>query len=222
MKIPKIHREGFRIIAASTITVIICTICLLSVFEKNHWLLWILEAAVVFFWGMSIAFFRFPKRITTQIENGIISPADGKVVVIEQINETSHFNEPRIQVSIFMSIWNVHINFAPFKGIVKRIKYDEGRFLVAFNPKSSELNERNSLVFADGQGREVMVRQIAGVLARRIVCCVEEGDELACGDEFGMIRFGSRVDLFLPVDSDIKVKIGDKVRGRVSVIGTLK
>ena len=222
MKIHKIHREGFRIIATSTFALIACTICLFSFFKYSVYLLWLLEAILLFVWGMSIAFFRMPKRTTTQLENGIISPADGEIVVVEQMNETSYFDEPRIQVSIFMSIWNVHINWAPFAGVIKKIKYDEGRFLVAFNPKSSELNERNSLVFVDAKGREVMVRQIAGVLARRIVCGVDEGNQLEVGDEFGMIRFGSRVDIFLPLDTDIKVKIGDKVKGKISVIGTLK
>ena len=176
--------------------------------------------SVIVVW--SFTFFRVPTNRTTTIEeNAVVSAADGEVVVIEEVEETEYFHDKRIQVSIFMSAYNVHVNWFPMNGVVSYYKYHPGKKLFAINPKSSELNERNTLVVKDDQGREVLFRQIAGVMARRIICHVDKGATAKVGEEFGLIRFGSRVDFFLPIDSEVKVKIGDKVKGKISVIAKL-
>jgi len=151
-----------------------------------------------------------------------LSPADGEVAANEEVMEDEYFHDRRRQVSIFMSVYNVHINFFPFNGEVTYYKYHPGKFLLAFNPKSSVDNEHNTIILKDTKGREVLVRQIAGFVARRIVCELEPGDEAVAGEELGMIRFGSRVDVFLPLDAEIKVKIGDKTVGKETVLAKLK
>ena len=151
-----------------------------------------------------------------------MSPADGEVAANEEVMEDEYFHDRRRQVSIFMSVYNVHINFFPFNGEVTYYKYHPGKFLLAFNPKSSVDNEHNTIILKDTKGREVLVRQIAGFVARRIVCELEPGDEAVAGEELGMIRFGSRVDVFLPLDAEIKVKIGDKTVGKETVLAKLK
>ena len=173
--------------------------------------------------GIDSSFFRVPIwRKTTIEDDAVLSPADGEVAANEVVLEDEYFHEQRRQVSIFMSIYNVHINFFPFNGLVTYYKYHPGKFLVAFNPKSSSDNEHNTIVMKDEKGREIIVRQIAGFMARRIVCDLTPGDEAVVGEEFGMIRFGSRVDVFLPLDAEVKVKIGDKVRTKETVLALLK
>jgi len=216
----RIHKKGLPTIAISTALAATCTALLFGLVGFSI-LSAIIEAAIVFFWILSIAFFRVPKRETPLSDNAVVCPADGTIVAIEQIDEKSFFGAPRIQISIFMSIWNVHVNYAPIGGKVVRKVYDKGRFLVAHNPKSSDENERNTLVFESAQGRNIMVRQIAGFVARRIVCSAKEGDDMKAGDEFGLIKFGSRVDVFLPTDAEIKVRIGDKVRAKKDIIAEL-
>jgi phosphatidylserine decarboxylase len=152
----------------------------------------------------------------------VLSPADGIVAANEEVLEDEYFHEKRRQLSIFMSIYDVHINFFPFDGEVTYYKYHPGKFLLAFNPKSSTDNEHNTIILKDTKGREILVRQIAGFVARRIVCALEPGDQAVVGEELGMIRFGSRVDVFLPLDAEIKVKIGDKTTGKETVLATLK
>ena len=147
-------------------------------------------------------------------------PADGKVVVIEETQETEYFNDRRIQISIFMSPLNVHVNRTPFSGEVKYYKYHPGKYLVAWHPKSSTENERSTVVFDNGK-QEILLRQIAGAAARRIRTYVEAGQRMVQGQEFGFITFGSRVDVFLPLDADIKVSIGDAVRGNTDVLAVL-
>lgn len=153
-------------------------------------------------------------------DDSIICPADGKVVVIEDIMETEYFNEMRKQVSVFMSPANVHVNRSPIDGEIKYFKYHPGKYLVAWHPKSSTDNERTSMVI-ENESFSVLVRQIAGKLARRIVYYVEEGDEIERGEEFGFIKFGSRIDLFLPLNTEINVELNQKVRGGETVIGTI-
>ena len=167
-----------------------------------------------------ISFFRNPKRYIPLGEDTIICPADGKVVVIEDVMETEYFNAMRKQVSVFMSPANVHVNRSPIDGEVKYFKYHPGKYLVAWHPKSSTDNERTSMVI-ENESFSVLVRQIAGKLARRIVYYVEEGDEIERGEEFGFIKFGSRIDLFLPLDTKINVELNQKVRGGETVIGTI-
>lgn len=166
-----------------------------------------------------LQFFRSPKRVFTQGENLIIAPADGKVVVIEETEEAEYFKGKRLQVSIFMSPINVHVNRYPIAGKVVFFKYHPGKFLAAWEPKSSTDNERTTVVVAHKNGQEVLFRQIAGALARRIVWYCKEGDVAEQCGEMGFIKFGSRVDLFLPLNTKLNVKIGDVVKGSQSILG---
>ncbi|MEQ8360787.1 MAG: phosphatidylserine decarboxylase family protein [Cytophagales bacterium] len=168
-----------------------------------------------------LQFFRNPKRITNKDEKNVIAPADGKVVVIEETKETEYLNEQRIQVSIFMSPLNVHVNRNPVTGTISYFKYHPGKYLVAWHPKSSTENERTSIVFKLINGTEIMLRQIAGAAARRIKWYVDKGSEVEQGGEFGFIKFGSRVDLFLPLNYKIKVKIGEHIKGGITTIAEI-
>ena len=165
-------------------------------------------------------FFRNPRRHIITDDDKIICPADGKVVVIEEVYEPEYFEDKRLQVSVFMSPSNVHVNRAPIAGEVKYSKYHDGKYLVAWHPKSSTENERTSIVIDNGSV-DVLVRQIAGKVARRIVYYLEEGDTIEQGADFGFIKFGSRVDLFLPLDTKINIKLGQKVKGGITIIGEL-
>ena len=156
------------------------------------------------------------------MDNAVVSSADGEIVAIEEVEEKEYFHDKRIQISVFMSAYDVHVNWFPISGEVSYVKYHPGKKMFAINPKSSELNERNSVAVRDDKGREVMFRQVAGVMARRIVCNVKEGDKAEVGKEFGMIKFGSRVDFFLPLDSEVVVEMGDDITGQVSVLAYLK
>ena len=185
-----------------------------------HYLLYTFEFVVLV---LTVRFFRVPIwRKTTIEENAVLSPADGIVAANEEVLEDEYFHDKRRQLSIFMSIYDVHINFFPFDGTVTYYKYHPGKFLLAFNPKSSTDNEHNTIILKDTKGREILVRQIAGFVARRIVCALEPGDQAIVGEELGKIRFGSRVDVFLPVDAEVKVKIGDKTVGKETVLAKLK
>ena len=219
----RIHEEGTKAIWVTVLIAVVAIILLNCFFHRQtvvHYLLYV-YCLIHICW--TFRFFRVPfKRLTTSGENMVLSAADGEVVANEIVMEDEYFHEQRRQISIFMSIYNVHVNFFPFDGIVTYYKYHPGNFVVAFNPKSSDLNEHNTIVAKDLKGREVMMRQIAGFVARRIVCDLQLGDELKAGEELGMIRFGSRVDMFLPLDADVKIKIGDKVRSKVTVIAELK
>lgn len=214
-----IHKEGYKIIL---ITISICLIInILSFFyiEINLINYSILTLSIIFFL-LVLQFFRNPTReLPNNDENVIICPADGKVVVIEEVEENEYFKEKRLQISIFMSPLNVHVNRYPISGVVKYSKYHPGKYLVAWHPKSSTENERTTIVIDDGKGRSVLLRQIAGALARRIVCYSKEGDIAVKGSDLGFIKFGSRVDLFLPLNTKISVKLDDVVKGNISVIG---
>ena len=219
----RIHEEGTRaIIVALVLAALIITGLNILWPRQTIWhILVYLFFAVVFV--LVVRFFRVPiHRKTTILENAVISPADGIISADEMVMEDEYFHEQRRKLSIFMSIYNVHINFFPFDGVVTYYKYHPGKYLVAFKPKSSVDNEHNSIVIQDHQGREVLVRQIAGFVARRIVCDLEPGDASVVGEEFGMIRFGSRVDVFLPLDAEVNVHIGQVVRTKSSVLATLK
>ena len=224
MKIHKrLHEEG-TVAILITLAVIAVTVFLVNWLWPSqtvwHYLLYAFELVVLV---LTIRFFRVPIwRKTTIEENAVLSPADGIVAANEEVLEDEYFHEKRRQISIFMSIYDVHINFFPFDGEVMYYKYHPGKFLLAFNPKSSTDNEHNTIILKDTKGREILVRQIAGFVARRIVCALEPGDQAVVGEELGMIRFGSRVDVFLPLDAEIKVKIGDKTTGKETVLATLK
>ena len=224
MKIHKrLHEEGT--IAILIMVGIIAVICFLVNWFRPSQTIWhfLLYFVVLSLLTLVIRFFRVPIwRKTTIEDDAVLSPADGEVAANEVVMEDEYFHDQRRQVSIFMSVYNVHINFFPFDGEVTYYKYHPGKFLVAFNPKSSTDNEHNTIILKDKKGREVLVRQIAGFVARRIVCELQPGDEAVVGEELGMIRFGSRVDVFLPLDADIKVKIGDKTVGKETVLAKLK
>ena len=224
MKIHKrLHEEGTAAILI-TLAVIAVTVFLVNWLWPSqtiwHYLLYTFELVVLV---LTVRFFRVPIwRKTTIEENAVLSPADGIVAANEEVLEDEYFHDKRRQLSIFMSIYDVHINFFPFDGTVTYYKYHPGKFLLAFNPKSSTDNEHNTIILKDTKGREILVRQIAGFVARRIVCALEPGDQAIVGEELGMIRFGSRVDVFLPLDAEVKVKIGDKTVGKETVLAKLK
>ena len=223
MKIHKrLHEDGTRAILTSLAFIVAIAFLVNWLWPAQtvwHCLVYVFLLVVLV---LTIRFFRVPIwRKTTQLDDAVLSPADGEVVVNEVVMENEYFHEERRQISIFMSIHNVHINFFPFDGKVTYYKYHPGKFLLAINPKSSADNEHNTIVLKDEKGREVLVRQIAGFVARRIVCDLQPGDEAIAGEELGMIRFGSRVDVFLPLDADVKVKIGDKSIGKVTVLAKL-
>jgi len=213
-----IHREGYRfIIIASILWAIIIYVTYKKLYTPYPFLFYSINVIFFLLWFWVIWFFRLPTRTFTQGDNLVIAPADGKVVVIEETYEPEYFKDKRLQVSIFMSPLNVHVNRNPINGVVKYFKYHPGKYLVAWHPKSSTLNERTTVVMANAQ-RELLLRQIAGALARRICYYVKEGDTVKQNDEFGFIRFGSRVDVFFPVGTKVDVKIGDVVQGGVTVL----
>ena len=167
-----------------------------------------------------IFFFRDPEREITKGENIVLAPADGKVVAIEQIQDSKISDEPVNRISIFLSIFDAHINRAPVDGEIVYLEYSKGRFLDARNPKASEVNENNFIVLSH-KGAKIALRQIAGKIARRVVCKCNKGDKLKIGERIGMIRFGSRTDLFLPMNAEISVKIGDMVKAGITIMGKL-
>jgi phosphatidylserine decarboxylase len=179
----------------------------------------VLSISLIFF-ILIVQFFRNPFRNTIVNDNHVIAPADGKVVVIEEVEETEYFKDKRRQVSIFMSPINVHVNRNPISGIVKYAKYHPGKYLVAWHPKSSTENERTTVVIA-GSKAEVLFRQVAGALAKRIVYYVKEGDMATQGGEMGFIKFGSRIDLYLPLSAKIEVSLQQKTKGGETVVATL-
>jgi phosphatidylserine decarboxylase len=213
-----IHKEGYPTIVF--IIVFIAIIHALMYFIAGDIkiimiLTHVISLALLF---IVLQFFRNPKRTLTINENAIISPADGKVVVIEEVEETEFLNKKCRQISIFMSPFNVHINRFPISGIVKYVKYHPGKYLVAWHPKSSTENERTTVVVEHKNGTPILFRQIAGALARRIVYYCKENDAAQQASEMGFIKFGSRVDVFIPLDAKVKVNLEDKVIGGVSII----
>lgn len=216
-----IHKEGYKTIAYSTIVFGIINLASFYFLSPSapyiSLLLFILTLGLLLF---MVSFFRVPKRNHTIQENAIIAPADGKVVVIEEVQADEYFSDRRIQVSIFMSPLNVHVNRNPVSGEVLYSQYHKGKYLVAWHPKSSTENERHSVVYRSTNGKEILVKQIAGALAKRIVNYLQPGMKVKQTEEMGFIKFGSRVDILLPLDAKINVKIGDKPQGGVTVIAT--
>ncbi|TAH25336.1 MAG: phosphatidylserine decarboxylase family protein [Cytophagales bacterium] len=216
-----IHKEGYKILTVLLIILALVNIGLQYLFPQHSQLLSIVLAISTLIYILILQFFRSPKRTVEINEKFIIAPADGKVVVIEEVVETEFLKDNRRQVSIFMSPINVHINRNPISGIVSYFKYHAGKYLVAWHPKSSTENERTTMVIQTTQGESILLRQIAGALAKRIVWYCKEGMEVKQGEEFGFIKFGSRVDLFLPLDAKINVKIGQKTKGGKTIIAEL-
>jgi len=216
-----LHREGFATIFIASIVLIginfLSDKYIPSTLIKN---ILVILSLVVFV--IVLQFFRNPSRKLTHDANAIIAPADGKVVVIEKVFEKEFLNKECMQISIFMSPLNVHVNRNPVSGIVKYFKYHKGKYLVAWHPKSSELNERTTTVIETESGDNILFRQIAGALARRICWYVKEGQTVKQAQEMGFIKFGSRVDVFVPLNAKINVKIGEKTSGGQSIIAQLK
>jgi phosphatidylserine decarboxylase len=215
-----IHSEGFKTIAWSAI--IFGVINIISFYFISFstpvisTLIFIVTLGLLIF---LISFFRIPKRNLTTREDAIVAPADGKVVAIEEVQADEYFNDRRIQVSIFMSPMNVHVNRNPVSGDVIYSQYHKGKYLVAWHPKSSTENERHTVVYKKN-GREILVKQIAGAVAKRIVNYLQPGQHVIQNNEMGFIKFGSRVDLLLPLDAKVHVKIGDMPQGGVTVVAT--
>lgn len=211
------HKEGAKIILIAT-TLTVALLLLADTFITTIWIQKTVEITVLLFLLMILQFFRNPERIVILNDSHIIAPVDGKVVVIEEVFEAEYFKDKRLQVSIFMSPINVHVTRYALSGIVKFSKYHPGKFLVAWHPKASEENERTTIVIENPIFGQVLYRQIAGALARRIVNYAEEGMQIIQGTDAGFIKFGSRVDLFLPVGTKINVKLNDKAIGGKTII----
>jgi phosphatidylserine decarboxylase len=215
-----LHKEG-----KSTILITLLGLFALNFaigFTEIDWLIKVILGLSIVFLIIILQFFRNPTVTVTQNENHVVCPADGKVVVIEEVMETEYYNEKRLQVSVFMSPFNVHVNRNPIGGLVKYFKYHPGLYLVAWHPKSSTENERTTTVIEKPNGVSVLFRQIAGALAKRIVWYVKEGQQAEQGAEMGFIKFGSRVDLYLPLDAKINVTLNQVVKGGKTVIADIK
>jgi len=215
----RFHKEGYTIIAI-TLLIAIGSIVLIDSFIEQTWLQIAIKAVVICFLILILQFFRNPKRVTNLDENTIVAPVDGKVVVIEEVEESEYFNDKRLQVSIFMSPINVHVTRYAMGGVIKYSKYHPGKYLVAWHPKASTENERTTVVIENNTFGEVLYRQIAGALAKRIVNYATEKENVVQGTDAGFIKFGSRVDLYFPLNTKLNVSLGDIVKGGVQVIAT--
>jgi phosphatidylserine decarboxylase len=213
-----IHKEGTQTLVLSFVVLAVINILVQLYAPIAKWPVLILSIGL---WGFLVSFFRKPNRvIKISDNNSLLSPCDGKVVVIEKVFEPEYLKEEVMQVSIFMSPLNVHVNYFPTDAKVEYAKYHPGKFLAAWNPKSSTENERTTVCY-EINDKKVLLRQVAGALARRIVMYAEEGKSYKQGDEMGFIKFGSRVDIYLPLDTDIKVKLDDVVEGATTVVAVL-
>jgi len=214
------HKEGFKIISISTF-LLLAIIIAADKYIEIFWLTKIIQLSFLIFYILILQFFRNPTRKTIRNEQHIIAPVDGKVVVIEEVEETEFFNDKRIQVSIFMSPLNVHVTRYPIGGTVKYSKYHPGKYLVAWHPKASTQNERTTIVVENNSFGQILYRQIAGAVARRIVNYAVEGEKVSQGSDAGFIKFGSRVDIFLPTNSKINVSLNETVKGGEQIIATI-
>jgi phosphatidylserine decarboxylase len=216
----KIHKEGYLIIAFAFVFISFLSYLTYTLVPFS-WLssILLLGFSLLFLWV--VLFFRVPVR-KINFGDHILSTADGEIVAIEEVIEKEYFNEKRLMISVFMSPFNVHVNWYPFSGKVVHVEYHPGKFLIAHHPKSSELNERNSVVLEKEPGKDILIRQVAGIMARRIICYSKAGDNAGQGKELGIIRFGSRVDFFLPLGSKVEVKMNQKVKAQLTVIAKFK
>ncbi len=214
----RIHKEGHRILIGLALVLVVLNLLVFSFWEM---LLPITGVGSSILFLLVLQFFRNPIReVLIPDANVIYAPADGKIVTIERTEESEYFQDQRLQISIFMSPTNVHVNRNPISGKVNYFRYHPGRYLVAWHPKSSSENERTTVVIDNGQD-EILLRQIAGAMAKRIVNYVEEGEQVEQGEDMGFIKFGSRVDLFLPLDAKLEVNLGQKVKGNRTIIARL-
>lgn len=214
----RFHKEGKGFIL-TTLTLFAASIA--ACFFFHCYVCYALSFILLLLFLFMLRFFRLPNRPLQQVEGAVLSPADGKIVIVQEVMENEYLKERRIQVSVFMSVWNVHINWFPVSGVVEYFRHHQGQYLVAWHPKSSELNERTTIVVNTGKTK-LLFRQIAGYVARRIVCYANEKRHCVQNQQVGFIKFGSRVDLFLPLDAEVKVKVGDTVRGTETVLARLK
>jgi phosphatidylserine decarboxylase len=215
----RIHREGYLLLLILLAAIVIANVLVLHIFRAGQVFALGFLAMTAVFYLFLLWFFRIPQRLFTPDANQVLAPADGKIVAVEVTEENEYFSDNRLQVSIFMSPLNVHANYYPVGGPVRYFKYHPGHYLVAWHPKASGSNERTSVVVGNDDSL-VLVRQIAGAVARRIVCYAKPGDEVEQGQELGFIKFGSRVDILLPPDARVIVRPGDRVKAKHSVIAT--
>lgn len=213
-----LHREGRAFLRLLFFGLLLLWLLFWQILELPLWSLWLAACGFLGVFILFAQFFRVPKRKPTLGKNLIVCPADGKVVVIEKVFEKEVLQRECMQISVFMSPVNVHVNWFPVDGAVSYYKYHPGKYLVAWHPKSSEENERTTVVVDREDGSRVLFRQIAGAVARRIICYVKKGDKAVQSTEFGFIKFGSRIDLFIPLECKINVAVGEKVKGSVSVL----
>ena len=218
----RLHREGTEILIASATLLTALNGLVYWACEGN--LLFYLSAAIsIFVYLMMVNFFRCPiRRFEQDTEKIVIAPADGKVVVVQEVDEQEYFHEKKLMISIFMNVTNVHANWYPVDGVVKHVSHQNGRFMKAWLPKASTENERSTVVIETPEGHMVMARQIAGAVARRIVTYAQEGEECYIDEHMGFIKFGSRVDVYLPLGSEPCVKLGQKTTGNETIIAKLK
>ena len=217
-----IHKEGHRILLNTLLVGAALTTVVRYLMPEWPWVCGLAGVASLVVFLLFLQFFRLPSRRNQSAPNELVAPCDGKVVVIEEVDEPEFFKDKRIQVSIFMSPINVHANWTPCEGKVVYSKYHPGKYLVAWHPKSSTENERTTVVFEHAPGKQVLCHQIAGAVARRIVCYAKEGQLFSRNDEFGFIKFGSRVDIFLPLGTEIVCNLQDVTKGNETVIARWK
>lgn len=215
-----IHREGYKILVGFGLLVLLVLYVLATLVGVSSWVFCIGLLFCVLFYAIILQFFRNPKPITVVNPHHVLAPCDGKVVVIEKVLEPEFLGKECIQLSIFMSPFNVHVNRNPIAGTVEYFKYHKGKYLVAWHPKSSTENERTTYVINHESGRQILLRQIAGALAKRIRWYVKEGDAVEQGHEFGFIKFGSRVDVFLPTDAQVLVTLGQKTKAGETIVAS--
>ena len=218
----RFHKEGKPTIIIALTVLVVLNLAIHLLFDSLNPFVLFISLLSAFGLFVIFNFFRNPDRTISPDELLILSPADGTIVSIEETQETEFLKDKRLQVSVFMSVWDVHINRFPVSGKVVYTKYRPGKYLLARNPKSSELNEAHTTVIETKDKLQIALRQIAGVMARRVVCYAKEAKNVKQGEELGFIKFGSRVDIFLPLGTPIEVKIGDKVKGNTSVLAQIK
>jgi phosphatidylserine decarboxylase len=216
-----IHKEGYKILALGFLILVILNILAGIIWSDNTLIKWIFLVFPLLLYIFILFFFRLPARKLEPDSGLIYAPADGKVVVIEETEETEYFKDTRLQISIFMSPFNMHSNRYPVSGNIKYVNYQPGNYKVAWHPKSSELNERSTIVIETENGTEILIRQIAGAIARRIVTYAKKDQKVIQGDELGFIKFGSRVDIFLPLGTEIEVPILQQVKANKSIIAKI-
>lgn len=221
----RLHYEGTpSLIIATLVLAVVCIGSWYGLYDSCQWAFWLIVSVFVVLFGIIVNFFRCPIRIFEgeAKDNVVVAPADGRVVVVEEVEENEYFHDRRIMVSVFMSVTNVHANWFPCQGLVKLVRHHSGNFMKAWLPKASTENERSTVVIQTPSGHEVLVRQIAGAVARRIVTYATEGQECYIDHHMGFIKFGSRVDVYLPLDAEICVKLGQQAVGNGTIIAHLK